>query len=548
MAMSKWLLLSLCLLSLPVLAQEHRYVVYFSDKNESPYSLDAPEAYLSTRALERRAAQQIALSEEDFPPNPQYIDSIASLGADTFFRSRWMNLLLVQTTPAIAESIATLEFVDSVAQVGKDVRLNARMGTIPERGPLRTTRNSDLSTEITYVQNELIGVVAMHSRNIWGAGIRIAVFDGGFSNVDVIPAFSHLYEEGRLLAAFNFVRNDSAVYDYSDHGTRVLSTLAGMVEERYTGVVPDAEYLLYLTEDVMSEQRIEEYNWLFAAEAADSAGVDVINASLGYYDFDSLELNYTHEDLDGITSVVSRAADLAASKGMVVVLSCGNEGNTVWETITVPADAAKALAVGSVNDRGAHSGFSSVGPTADGRIKPEVVAFGEGTAIVRSTGNIGRDIGTSFAAPQVAGLAAGIWQLFPDLSAEEIKDLIIRSGSQYESPDSQLGYGIPSFVRVAELMGVTGLEVAASGIALQVYPNPLDGDRFVLEGDGFKAGERILLRVTDPQGKTVVHQKERSQDGALKLEFDLSGRQGGMFIISLTNEQGQQETLRLLKK
>lgn len=548
MALNKWLLLVLCMYAAPVLAQEHRYVVYFSDKNDSPYSIERPEDYLSTRALARRSAQQIAVTTEDLPPNPSYVDSVASLGAETYFTSRWLNLLLVQTTPAIAESISSLGFVDSVAQVAKFTRLSARVGAMPERGELRNTRNGDLVDEVTFVQNELIGAVGMHSRGYWGEGIRIAVFDGGFSNVQVIPAFAHLFDESRLLTTFNYVRNDSTVFEFSDHGTRVLSTMAGMVEGRYTGIAPDAEYLLFVTEDVMSEQRVEEYNWLFAAEDADSAGVDIINASLGYYDFDSVALNYTHADLDGQTGVATRAADIAASKGMVVVLSCGNEGNTNWETITIPADAVRPISVGAVNDRGAHASFSSVGPSADGRIKPELVAMGQGTAIVRSTGNIGTDIGTSFAAPQVAALAAGIWEAFPDLSAAEIKELLIRSADQYDTPDGQRGYGLPNFVRVAELMGVTGLDNAASGIALQVYPNPLNGERFVLEGDGFLAGERVTVRVTDAEGKTVVQQKERSQNGALKLEFDLSGRGGGMFIISLTNEKGQQETLRLLKR
>ena len=301
--------------------------------------------------------------------------------------------------------------------------------------------------------------------------MMIAVLDGGFKGMPNIPAFTILFNDNRVLLSYDFIARTNDVYKYHEHGTNVMSLLAANQQAPdFVGVVPNADYLLFVTEDVRYEYRVEEYRWLIAAEKADSAGADVISSSLGYGIFDDPSMDYIASDLDGQTSVITRAAQKATIKGILIVTSSGNlDSFNPWETVLFPGDIIDGVTVGSINANLAQSSFSPDGPTADGRLKPDVVAFGSGTYLINEAGNITNKSGTSFSAPQVAGIATGIWQAYPDKKVDDIIDAFRNSSTNSANPNNELGYGIPSYTALKNYM-----EAVESDVWFSAYPNPLE--------------------------------------------------------------------------
>ena len=356
----------------------------------------------------------------------------------------------------------------------------------------------------TQVQLEMIGLDAMQSAGYKGETIRIGIFDSGFQGVNSTVPFQHIFAEGRIdvESSKDFVFNSGDVFQYDEHGTEVFSVIAAFQEGNFVGGSYEANYQLYVTEDVNSEYRIEEYNWLFAAEMADSSGVDVINASLGYYDFDDTSMNYSKDEMDGNTTVVTKAAQFATDRGIVVVCSAGNEGGIAWQIITAPADARDVLAVASVNSGGQRSTSSSIGPSADGRIKPDVAALGVNTSVIKPDGSAGSASGTSLSSPLVASLVAGVWQRYPQLTNKELIEAVRESASQADNPDFLLGYGIPNFKAV-----VNFLDEHPQDNPFEVYPNPVLADTLTIRP--FDPGQITSCRVEilSSQGQ-LVHSTE----------------------------------------
>ena len=317
----------------------------------------------------------------------------------------------------------------------------------------------------------MLGIHSMHEADYTGEGIIIAILDSGFPGVNTLSAFEHLLSEGRIMqdVSLDFVHNTPDVFQYDDHGTEVMSVMAAQVPDAFIGGAYGATFQLFVTEEVPTEYRVEEYNWLFAAERADSAGADIIHSSLGYYDFDDASMNYSVEQMDGQTTVVTRAAQWAADRGILVVTSAGNEGNiSSWRMVSAPADGRDVLAVGGVNSNFQKTGSSSTGPTADNRIKPDLAALGAGVKVVRATGQISTSSGTSLAAPLVTSLAAGLWQRYPELSNTELIELLKETASQANQPDNLLGYGIPNYTAVVNFR-----EQTPQTELFAVFPNPL---------------------------------------------------------------------------
>jgi serine protease AprX len=458
-----------------IVAQNNRYIVSFKDKSNTPFTVNEPQKFLSLKSIERRSNQQILISEDDLPVNPAYVAGVKGLGAKTFFTSRWMNCLLIEASVSLATSIQNLPYVSKVELVASGVKL---MGGRTKRWK---NKNETSEESATVSQLEQIGLDEMQQEGYRGEGQTIAVFDSGFPGVNVAAPFDGLFKSGRIKATYNFVANNTNVYQYDDHGTEVLSVMAAETQG-FTGGAYKADFMLFVTEDFTSEYRIEEFNWLFAAEKADSAGVNIINASVGYNLFDDASMNYKPGDMDGKTAIVTKAAVMAISKGMVVLCSAGNEGSNSWQLVTPPADAEGILAVGSITQQFSKSSFSSVGPSTDGRVKPDVVALGSGTAVVKPSGAISSNSGTSFASPLVASLVAGIWQAYPQLTAKEVYDAVIRSSNQFMNPDTQKGYGVPHFNTIRNYLEPSDL---VEWITL--HPNPITGDA-------------ITITLKDPQG------------------------------------------------
>ncbi|MEL6539066.1 MAG: S8 family serine peptidase [Bacteroidota bacterium] len=428
-------------------AQTDRYIAFFSDKEGTPYTIDSPEEFLSARALERRTAQSVDVTEDDLPVNPAYLDSIRETGAMAYYTSRWMNAVLFEADQDQREAVLALSIVDSVMYVARGGLFERPNWDNKPANPLYARTETDLQNA---EQNNLLAIPSMHGQGYTGDGILVAVFDGGFQGVDNADGFQHLHSNKQIIQTFDFVGNRTYAYGYDDHGTRVLSTMAAVVtsgnDTLYLGNAYQSQYILCVTEDVPVEYRIEEFNWLFGAELADSAGADIIHSSLGYSDFfTDRSMDYSPEDMDGKTTIIAQAAQFASDRGILVSTSAGNSGNSSWNVLTSPADVPDVLAVGAVTAEGGPTAFTSRGLSLD-PVKPDVSAWGEGTVLVNESGDITSANGTSYSSPQVAGLAAGLWQAFPELTAQEVIQLIRESGDQFTEPDTLLGYGVPSFL------------------------------------------------------------------------------------------------------
>jgi subtilisin family serine protease len=504
-------------------------MVFFSDKDNSEYSITEPEAFLSQRAIDRRNRYQVPITLQDLPVNKNYIDELSNLGIDVFHKSRWFNAVLVQMEANLlpaAESLVAVKKVEFVAPGERLIKTSSRLTVSSAED--HSKRKSTLANAL---QNSMLGVDLMHQDGFTGNNIFIGIFDAGFTGVDQSVYFNHLLEDNKIIATKDFIRNTENVFQYDDHGTGVLSTIAGYEADVYEGIAYDANIILCVTEDVPTEYIIEEYNWLFAAEYADSAGVDIINTSLGYNTFDDVSMDYTYEEMNGDIAIITQATDIAASKGIVCVVSVGNEGNNSWKKLVAPADADSALAVGAVNSNLEYINFSSSGPTSDKRIKPDVVALGQGTKIVQYNGELATGNGTSFASPLIAGLAAGLWQVYPELNNMELIDLIKRGGSQYLQPDTLLGYGIPDYRRIRSL--ITALEEKSLSSSFSIYPNPVDNKKLFVELVGETLSENIRIDIIDVKGSKVYELDAQYLDHSHRLELDLAGIKRGVYVMNL---------------
>jgi hypothetical protein len=519
-------------------AAENRYVVFFTDKEDPSFSISEPEKFLSPRAIQRRVNQDIQITDSDLPVKFQYISSLKNLGAEIFFKSRWMNAVLIQADENLVPVLSQQQFIKKVEFVAPGVKLNNARAL-----KFRKNTSHQIQQEVTEMQNKMIGVDVMHTSGYLGQTKLIGVFDGGFENVDQISYFGHLFNSNKIVSTWDFVTNSPEVYKYDDHGTNVLSCLAGYESGRFVGTAYQGDFVLCVTEDVSTEYRIEEYNWLFAAEYADSIGVDIINSSLGYNTFDDPTMDYSYEDLDGKTAVISRAAGLAASKGILVVASAGNEGNKFWKYIVPPADADSIISVGAVDSNLARAYFSSLGPTADNRIKPEVSALGLGTKSISSSGNIILTNGTSLSTPLITGLVAGIWELNSGMSNLEVIDLLKNSATNAESPNNEVGYGVPDFKKVKSVVKLDNEQIIKSGLYLS--PNPVNDHKILIQGPDEFFRKPMEVKVYNLSGQLIEsHKVSKLYDNFFQLETEKW--LPGMYILAIEN-QDSFERLKFLK-
>ena len=425
------------------------------DKQGSPHSLEHPGRWLSHKAVERRKRQGIALDSTDLPVSAKYLRQIENSLSQRqqgerrskaewviVGTSRWNNTVLVRSNDTtLLRHLATLDCITQSQCVWTSPDSIDRY----VKHTYHETFNPwDSIKGVTYGngkdQLEMLQGQRLHNIGLRGKGMTIAVLDGGFQNVNVIPAFMR----GNIIGTKDFVYpNSPFFYQETDHGTKVLSAMAANVPNVLIGTAPEARYWLLRCEDQQTEQPVEEDYWAMAAEFADSAGVDIINSSLGYNDYDSIPDYYHQRDLDGQTALISRTASMLAKKGIILVNSAGNSGMGPWKKISFPADANDILTVGAVNMEKKNAPFSGVGPTQDGRVKPDVMALGSPASLISGRGSIIRDMGTSFSTPLVAGLAL------------EIIELVRQTGSNAKDPDNIFGYGIPNFWR-AYMIGKAG--------------------------------------------------------------------------------------------
>ncbi len=421
--------------------------VELKDKHATEYSIFHPQMYLSPRALTRRHRLHIPIDSMDLPVNKQYLTALAAEGVRIRHTSKWLNSVTVVTTDSLANQLEKLSFVKKIERVGR------YHPPTKKKVNVRSTPSEPYEQTPSYygygsLQISMVNGHALHRLGYQGTDVYVGVQDGGFNKVDVMPFFDSLRVNQQILPGKDFVDDDSYVYESATHGSSVLSVMASNLPYLYVGTAPKATYLCMKTEDVRSESITEECNWVAAIEYADSMGVDVINSSLGYTQFSEEAMNYEYEDLNGQTSRASRAADVAFSKGIFVVNSAGNSGGGSWKFVGTPADSRGVFAIGAVTAGKNRARFSSFGPTADGRIKPNISAMGQQVAVAAVSGyEIDVSNGTSLSSPLIAGLVADLKQAFPHKDNAAIRLAIEESATQAKDPDNVLGYGIPDFYK-----------------------------------------------------------------------------------------------------
>ena len=438
-----------------IFAQYSRYIIKLKDKAGNPFTVSNPAQFLTQRSIRRRTRYTIPIEESDLPVTPRYIDSIRLAGNVTVLNvSKWLNQVSILTTDAAAiTKINSFPFVVASAPVAaRPQGLSTPVNKQPD-GPnnpvpstlARPQNPIDIySYGIAYPQTHLHNTEFLHNLGFSGQGMQVAIMDAGFYRYKSLPAFDSIRNNKQILGTWDFVAGEASVDEDNLHGTACFSAIAANQPGSFVGTSPKSGYYLYRTEDVPSEYPIEEQNWAAAAERADSLGADVFSVSLGYNTFDNSSFNYTYQNMDGNTTTIAKAADLAARKGVLVVVAAGNTGNSAWKYITTPADADSVLTVGAVNAARQIAGFSAYGPSADGQVKPDVAAVGQSAVVTDA--NSGTPVygnGTSFACPIMAGIATCLWQAFPEINNMAVIDALRKSSDRANAPDDRTGYGIP---------------------------------------------------------------------------------------------------------
>ena len=480
------------------------YYIRFTDKNSNVYSIAHPEAFLSPRSIERRRAQHIAVREDDLPLTDSYVSAVSRLASHVVYKLKWDNAIMLKSNDTgFATKIARLPFVKSIVKISGSgpsmvqKKIDAPMARSLQPTPLDTGFYGAAAN-----QNVMIHVNALHQMGYWGDGVLIAQMDAGFENVSTNPFFSKLYAENRVLYTWNYVFDTSFVYSYDSHGSETFSDIAAYIPGQMVGTAPNASYLLFITEDVRSEKIIEEYNWVNAAEVADSIGADVFTTSLGYTTFDPVDSAYntTYAELNGHGTPMAIAANAAANKGILVINSAGNDGASAWYYVSTPADADSVVAVGAVSPAGGIAGFSGHGPTSSGMIKPNVCAQGNTAAVVLTDAVIDYGSGTSFSCPIIAGAFACLRQAFPSVPNMTIVNAVQQSGNFAYSPNDDYGWGIPDFGLAYDyLKALYPSDTNAARVL--VYPNPFS--TFFALNVGYLLNAPINIDMYDLTGRKV---------------------------------------------
>jgi len=549
----KKLLLFLCIASfLSSFSQTEDAWVYLKDKPNSATFLQNPLQMLSQRSLDRRTIQNILLDLKDVPIDVTYYIQLKN---DTNFtvlgKSKWLNAIHIQGTKMnISSLLNTYSFIESIDFADKSLNSNVKKkslnGISNNKGKKKIASHKnkfrETKTDFNYgnAENQIKMLKGdfLHQQNFTGEGMQIAIIDAGFPNVNTLSAFQRIRDNNQILGGYNFADRNTDFYTRNNHGTHVLSTIAGYLENQFIGTAPDAKFYLFITEIAETETVLEETLWVEAAERADSLGVNVINTSLGYTTYDNSNYNHTYSEMDGKTTYITRGAEIAASRGMILVNAAGNEGNDPWKYIGAPADAVSVFSIGAVNSSENIASFSSFGPTADSRIKPDVLAQGLGSAIIQySTGSVSTSNGTSFSSPIMAGVVACFWQAFPNKTNFEIMDLIRNSANRFNTPTDQYGYGIPDFeAAYNQVLKLNDFKNSS----IKIFPNPIK-DTFSIYVGAY-ALESLSIKLYNILGQLVFEKSKLTSK-----TVDITNLKNGIYVLKITYKN-QQKTVKLIKK
>ncbi|MBF03974.1 MAG: peptidase S8 [Flavobacterium sp.] len=499
-------------------AQEDAWV-YFTDKPDVVFYTNNPLEMLTQRALDRRSVQNITLDNKDIPISESYISQVeAATGITVMAKSKWLNALHIRGSQTNIQALTALSFVDHIQFANHSLNgINKSEITLNSK---KDNQTFDVTANFNYGnssnQIQMLNGHLLHEQDYTGQGKIIAVLDAGFPGVNTASPFQRLRDNNLILGGYNFPDRSTNFYTRNSHGTNVLSTMGGYVDGQLVGTAPDASYYLFITEDVSSENPVEESYWVEALEMADSLGVDVVNSSLGYGEYDNPNYSYSYTQRNGQVGFASRAAAIAVTKGIVCVVSAGNEGNSSEPHIGIPADADNILTIGAVNSTEVRASFSSIGPSYDGRIKPDVCAKGQSATVSSSNGTITTSNGTSFSSPILAGMVATFWSALPNLTAAEVIQFVKESSDQFTNPDNLKGYGVPDFQLA--LTNALSSEMFLNQSIL-FYPNPVVNQLYI-KGNNLDGAELFLY---NNLGQRVLQVEIRNNEEKISLESLSSG-------------------------
>jgi len=539
--MKKLILIAIVLLTQIGHSQTQEALVFFADKENVAASIANPISILTQEAIDRKALHEVPIDERDVPVTENYIAMVKGQpGITVFSKSKWMNAVYVSGSQSQIEDLQNLSFVIGVEFMDPDLNLFPEPFPVPDKFELenevgRIVYNYGAAAN----QIEMLAGDFLHEQDFTGDGMIIGVLDSGFPNIAGNPAFAEMISENRLLGTFDFVLDQVPIGGSSSHGAKVLSDMAALLDGQFVGTAPQASYYLFRTEDTGSERPVEEAYWLEALERADSLGVDVVNTSLGYQDFDNPNYDHSYEDLDGVTTLGARAGNLAFDKGMLLVTSAGNDGNG-FTYVGTPGDAVGILTIGAVNSEGEYVSFSSIGPTVDGRIKPDVMAQGANAAVIDENGNITTNSGTSLSSPITAGLVACLWQSRPEARNYHVMQIIRESASMFNNPTNEMGYGIPNFEDAYNALQILGAEEILLESTFALYPNPASDIIMVSFPKDIESADIVITNLV---GEVIGEENITRQANSM----DVSTLSAGLYLVTVISER-KNNTFKIVKQ
>lgn len=528
---------TLCLTLQAQSQRMYKYVVFFTDKDTIAHHPSKPETFLSDKAIIRKKEQHINIDATDLPVNQAYLRAISNdTNLNVHNTSRWFNCAVVFTSKKDAiVPLVNMKGVQKVIDVGystvrkskpSSVNLDAMIASLEQKFVRKNRKETDTNIYgAGFAQAAMLNIPQLHKNGLNAHATTVAVIDAGFSKANTHKVFAGTLRN--VVATYDFVDMEQNVFNDDDHGTAVWSCIGASDSFSFVGTAPQAKYILLRSEDAPTEFPVEEFYWVIAAEFADSMGADLISSSLGYNEFGDAKYNYTQKNLNGKTAWITKAATLASQKGMLVVNSCGNEGDNMWKQITFPADAEEVISVGSVDKGGHMADFSSLGLTADKRIKPNLMAMGESVTIASELGNIYTGNGTSYSCPILAGGIACLWPQLKKYSQAEIKNMLQLSASNYDKPDKYFGYGIPDLWLVHQLA-----RTYASDSLLDAR---LLDDKCIHVTLFSAKKQKVKFSLTDAKGAVVLTQTEQvKQPGNTRIKLNkIKNFEKGTYTLSM---------------
>jgi serine protease AprX len=539
--MKKFILLFAFIASQLTTAQIQDAWVFFADKENVQASIANPISILTQESIDRKNMHGVVIDERDVPVNEAYITTVKNAtGISVLAKSKWMNCVYVQGTQNNIENLLNLSFVTDVEYADKDLNLLPdHLPTVDkfaiENDQSRIVYNYGDATN----QTEMIGIDYVHEQDFTGEEMIVAVMDSGFPNFASNPGFADIVNENRLLGTFDFFSRTTNVTGTGSHGIGTTSDIGGFIQDQFVGTAPNASFYLFRTEYGPDENPREEAWWVEALERADSLGVDVVNTSLSYQDYDNSNYDHSYADLDGQTTFAARGANQAFDKGMLLVSSAGNAGNG-FGTVATPADAPGVLTVGAVDENGNYVSFSSRGPTVDGRVKPDVMAQGLDAAVISQSGNVTTSNGTSFSAPIIAGAVTSLWQARPELRNNQIMQIVRESAHLFDNPTDEMGYGIPNFEDAYNAVITLGLEEEMLEKYFALYPNPVVDVLNISFPQHINSAELVIYNVL---GTRILE----STITKYKNSIDMSAFTSGIYLVTVTSGANS-NSFKIVKK